>query len=52
VFGEDHPDTASSYNNIGLVYKNMGNYMKAIEYLESSLMIKLKILEENHPDTA
>ncbi|CAF4303304.1 unnamed protein product, partial [Rotaria sordida] len=26
----NHPDLATSYNNIGLVYNNMGEYSKAL----------------------
>ncbi len=33
LFGENNPDTAKSYNNIGSVYLNQGNYNKALEYL-------------------
>ena len=25
-FGKEHPDYAQSLNNLGLLYKNMGNY--------------------------
>ncbi len=25
VLGRNHPDTATSYNNIGLVYSDLGN---------------------------
>ena len=28
----DHPDVATSYENIGLVYKNKGNYSNALKY--------------------
>ena len=45
-------ETATSYNNIGLVYDNQGNYAKALEYYEKSLAIDLKVFGENHPDTA
>ncbi len=30
--GENNPDTAISYNNIGLVYCSQGDYNKALEY--------------------
>lgn len=42
--GENHPHTASSYNNIGVVYKNLGDYDKALE-------IRKDILGESHPFT-
>ena len=52
VFGENHPDVASSYNNIGIVYYAMGDYSKALEYYEKDLKIGLSVLGENHPDVA
>ncbi|CAF4780546.1 unnamed protein product, partial [Rotaria sp. Silwood2] len=36
----NHPDLASSYNNIGMVFDNMGDYTKAIGYYERSLEIQ------------
>jgi tetratricopeptide (TPR) repeat protein len=30
------PVTATSYNSIGNVYQNMGEYSKALEYYEKS----------------
>ena len=45
-------ETATSYNNIGLVYDNQGNYAKALEYYEKSLAIDLKVFGENHAATA
>ena len=52
ILGEEHPDTATSYNNIGNTYYNIGDYNKALEYYELSLKIRKKILGEEHPDTA
>ncbi len=50
--GTEHPDTATSYNNIGLVYQEQGDYTKALEYLFKALAIKEKVLGMEHPDTA
>ncbi|CAF5047691.1 unnamed protein product, partial [Rotaria socialis] len=44
-----HPDLASSYNNIGLVYYNMGEYSKALPLLEKALGIFRKSLPLTHP---
>ena len=52
ILGEEHPDIAKSYNNIGNTYDKMGDYKKALEYHELSLKIRKKILGEEHPDTA
>ncbi|CAF4380811.1 unnamed protein product, partial [Rotaria sordida] len=46
----NHPNLATSYNNIGQVYKDMGNYSKALEYYEKALKIREKALPSNHPD--
>ena len=35
----NHPDLATSYNNIGLVYDRMGEYEKALASYERSLEI-------------
>ncbi|CAF4181542.1 unnamed protein product [Rotaria sordida] len=48
----NHPDLASSYNNIGLVYYKMGEYPKALSSYERSLEIKKIALPPNHPDLA
>ncbi len=28
IFGETHPKVAVSYNNVGVVYRNIGQYVK------------------------
>ena len=50
--GEEHPDIAMAYNNIGIFYCKTGDYIKGIEYLRKSLEIRLIILDEEHPDIA
>ncbi len=52
LLGENHPDTAQIYNNIGLVYDNQRKYNRAIEYFEKALRIKFSVLGENHPAIA
>ena len=39
VLGEQHPDTAMSLNNLGLLYQVQGQYRRAREYHEASLAI-------------
>ncbi len=39
LLGEEHVDTATSYNNMGLVYYRTKDYKKAREYYEKSLKI-------------
>ncbi|CAF1400766.1 unnamed protein product [Rotaria sordida] len=48
----NHPDLATSYNGIGLVYDNMSEYSKALSSQERSLEIRKIALPSNHPDFA
>ena len=52
VLGEEHPSTATSYNNLGAVYDSKGEYSQAIEYYQKDLAICRKVLGEEHPSTA
>ena len=52
LYEKDSTDTATSYNNIGLVYKRQGDYDKALEYYFKALAIREKVLGKEHPDTA
>ena len=51
ALGIDHPDTATSYNNIGTVYFARGNYGEALEWLEKALAVYVKVLGTEHPFT-
>ncbi|CAF1429434.1 unnamed protein product [Adineta steineri] len=48
----NHPDLATSYNNIGSVYDSMGEYSKALSFYEQGLEICQKTLPSNHPSLA
>ena len=52
TLGENHPDVASSYNNIGEVYTNKHELDKALEYYNKSLSIKINTFGENHINSA
>ncbi len=52
ILGEEHPNTATSYNNLGLVYARQGEYKKAEELYKKALEISERILGEEHPSTA
>jgi len=52
VLGREHPDTATTYNNIAGVYKSQGEYGKALEWFQKALQICEKVLGREHPDTA
>ncbi|ETO12802.1 hypothetical protein RFI_24575 [Reticulomyxa filosa] len=48
TFGSNHPFVANSYNNLGLVYEDKGQYNKAIESYERSIKIILDVFGNNH----
>ena len=53
LFSEYHPDHAdysTSLNNLGILYKNLGDYAKAEEYYLQALAIQKKVLGEEHAD--
>ena len=52
VFGPDHPDTALSYCNIGIVYKEMDECEKALEYFHKNLEIIIKVHGQDHLQVA
>ncbi len=52
TFGEDHPDVATRWNNLGGAQHAKGEYDKAIEYFEKSLKSDLKTFGEDHPRVA
>ncbi|CAF1597032.1 unnamed protein product, partial [Adineta steineri] len=47
-----HPNLATSYNNFGNVYCNMGQYLKALSFYEKALEIRQKALPSNSPHLA
>ncbi len=51
-YGDKHPDVATSYNNIGGIYADQGNYSQALEYYNKALEIRLAVFGEQHPDVA
>ena len=52
VFGEDHPNVATSYNNLASVYYRLAEYNKAKELHEKALMIRKNNFGEHHADVA
>ncbi|MDL2321416.1 tetratricopeptide repeat protein [Desulfosarcina sp. OttesenSCG-928-B08] len=52
VLRPDHPDTATSYNNVAMMYEKMGEYGKALEGCEKALAIRKKTPGPDHLDTA
>ena len=49
VLTPQHPDLATSYNNVGITYFYMGDFHKSVEYLEKALAILEKVLPPTHP---
>ena len=49
VLGEDHPDTATSYNNLANNLYSQGKYAAAEPLYQKALAIRLKVLGEDHP---
>ncbi|MDQ7085764.1 MAG: tetratricopeptide repeat protein [Sulfurovum sp.] len=52
LLGEEHPSTATSYNNLAGLYESMGAYEKAEPLYLKALKISEKLLGEEHPSTA
>ena len=49
IFGENHTDVATSYNNLALVYDNRGEYNQGKEPHEKGLTIYKKIFVKIMP---
>ena len=52
VHGQDHPDVATSYNNIGLVHESLGDFEKALFHHEKALEIRTRAFGQDHRDVA
>ena len=50
--GRDHPDVATSLNNLADLYQAMGRYAEAEPLYRRSLAIREKQLGRDHPDVA
>ena len=48
--GDEHPDVASSLNNLGVLCSNIGDYQSAESFYKQSLAIKKKAFGEKHPN--
>ena len=52
VLGEQHADTATSYNAVAFCLYSQGKPTEALPLFQKALAIKRKVLGEQHPDTA
>jgi Tfp pilus assembly protein PilF len=48
---QPHSETANSLNNLGLVYKKLGELEKARKYLHEAVEVSRKAVGENHAET-
>ena len=51
VFGSDHPDVATSYQNLAAVYHRQGNQVQAKEMATKAYHIFFRMLGPHHPQT-
>jgi tetratricopeptide (TPR) repeat protein len=52
VLGEEHPDTAQSYDDLAVNLTVQGKHREAQPLFEKALAIRRKVLGEQHPHTA
>ena len=52
VSGQDHPDVADSFNNIGAVYAGKGDLENALLHMRKALEIQTRVFGSDHPDVA
>ncbi|WP_390842559.1 MULTISPECIES: tetratricopeptide repeat protein [Nostoc] len=50
LLGEEHPDVATSYNNLALLYYSQGRYSEAEPLFQKVLEIAELCLGVNHPN--
>jgi tetratricopeptide (TPR) repeat protein len=51
LLGDNHPDVASSLNNLAYLYESQGRYTEAEPLYLQALAIAEQALGENHPNT-
>ena len=52
VHGEEHPDVATSLNNLAFLYQSQGRYTEALPLYRQALEMYKRLLGEEHPDVA
>ena len=52
MLGPEHPDTATSLNNLAVLLQAQGDLAGARPLFERALAIREKVLGAEHPDTA
>ena len=51
IFGENHLEVGTCYNNIGAVYMSQGDYENTLKAFNKALNIYLSIAGKSHPFT-
>ena len=52
MLGPDHPEVATTLNNLAGLYKAMGSFEKAANLYEKSLIVMARVFGPKHPNTA
>src|SRR4051812_17234850 len=52
LLGEEHPETAQSLNDLGVLLHATGDLAGARTHLEEALAVRRRSLGKDHPDTA
>ena len=52
VLPADHPDIATSMNNLAIAYRDLGRHEDALQLLEEKLAVRKRMLPADHPDIA
>jgi tetratricopeptide (TPR) repeat protein len=52
LFGEKHPDIATSLNSLGVTYRDLGNHQEALKLNKQALEMRQELFGEKHPDIA
>jgi tetratricopeptide (TPR) repeat protein len=52
ILGDEHPDTARSFLNVGTACLALGDHERALAYTQQALAIQCKVLESKHGDIA
>ncbi|MBD2102058.1 FxSxx-COOH system tetratricopeptide repeat protein, partial [Leptolyngbya sp. FACHB-261] len=52
LLGQDHPDVATSLNNLALLYDSQGRYSEAEPLYLQALELRQRLLGQDHPDVA
>jgi len=51
ILGDEHPDTLTSLEGMGYVYRLMGNFDEAMKCYRQALDTRRRVLGDEHPDT-